>query len=109
MSEKLYRLYCEMCGFNRYTNGTDITDLVPYARCVVQTGIPKIDPVTKKVVTKKPIALPKQFKCPKCGRLITARKVVEKPKEVMTDENIDSGSETSDAGPEVSPDVAGNP
>jgi ubiquitin C-terminal hydrolase len=102
MAETLYRLYCEMCSFNRYTDGTDVTDLIPYKRCDVQTSVPKLDPISKKVTTKKPISLPKQFKCPNCGRLITARKVVEPPKEV-TNEDFDSGGQAGDGGLEIPP------
>ena len=102
MAEKLYRLYCEMCAFNRYTDGTDIQDLKEHKRCVVQTGIPKIDLITKKVTTKKPIILPKQFKCPNCGRLITVRKVeITEISKELTDEDCDKPSEASVGGPEV--------
>lgn len=113
MAEKLYRLYCEMCNWNRYTDGTDIQDLIEYKRCVVQTGVPKMDPVTKKITAKKPISLPKQFRCPKCGRLVTVRKVIEPPpvatEEEIKDENINSGSQESNGGPEVSPGPPANP
>ncbi len=84
----MYRLYCEACSYNKYTDGTDVSDLVEYKRSPIMTSIPKFD---KKTIPAKFGKLPKQFKCPKCGRLISARKVNWKEK----DENIDSGSEDS--------------
>lgn len=93
MAEKLYRLYCEFCGYNRWTDGTDINDLIPYKRSSVPTGIPKYDPITKKTTTKAAINLPKQFKCPTCGRLITPKKqVVVLPEESKNEENKNTGS-----------------
>jgi ribosomal protein S27AE len=104
MSEKWYRLYCDNCHYNRWTDGTDIKDLVPYKRSPIQSGIPKLDPVTKKVVEKKPITLPKQFKCPKCGYLIRPKKYA-RPDEVLpeNEQQTDTqGSEASPGGPTVS-------
>lgn len=96
MAEKLYRLYCDFCGYNRWTDGTDIKDLVPYKRSPVPTGIPKYDPISKKTTTKAPINLPKQFKCPKCGRLITPRRQsvgqTESVEEKKNEENPNTGS-----------------
>jgi len=90
MSIRYYRLYCENCSYNRITDGTDIDDLFEYKRSKIATSIPKIDPITKKVITKDPKALPKQFRCPKCGRLITPKKIPDPPKE--ENENLDSRS-----------------
>ena len=75
MSTKLYRLYCELCNYNRITDGTDIGDLVEYKRSKIQRNIPKIDPLDQKVKEKDHIKLPKQYKCPKCGRLIKPKKL----------------------------------
>lgn len=75
MSVKTYILYCEICGYKRISDGTDIKDLVPYQQAAIPGGTPYIDPVTKKVVVPKSIQQSKKFKCPQCGRLITARKV----------------------------------
>lgn len=94
MAEKLYRLYCDWCAYSRWTDGTDIQDLVPYKRSPVPTGIPKYDPISRKTTTKAPINLPKQFKCPKCGRLITPRKYAQPAPEAISEENKDAGSQT---------------
>lgn len=79
---KRYRLYCEYCGYNRYSDGKDIGDLTPYKRSSIQTGLPKYE--SKKVKTKDFYNLPKMFKCPTCGRLITPRKIQ------VQDEKIDN-------------------
>jgi predicted RNA-binding Zn-ribbon protein involved in translation (DUF1610 family) len=91
MSEKLYRLYCDYCHYNRWSNGSDIQDLVQYKRSPVDTTIPKYDPKAKKIITKSPVPRAKQFKCPKCGRLITPKKYNQ------NEENKDTGSQTSSA------------
>jgi rubredoxin len=90
--KKMYRLYCEYCGYNRYTDGTDIQDLVPYKRSPIMSGIPKYNPKTKKTDEKNFINLPKQFKCPKCGKLISARKIKWTEGK---NENLDAGSQDS--------------
>ena len=94
MATKVYRLYCDFCGYNRWTDGTDIQDLKPYKRAAIPTGIPKYDLVAKRTNTKTPINLPKQFKCPKCGRLITPRKYSEGE---VNEEDKNTGSETGSA------------
>lgn len=89
----MYRLYCDSCGYNRFTDGSDIQDLVPYKRSSIMSSTPVYDPKQKKIITKKNINLPKQFKCPQCGRLVTARKMnswPEPPKE--NNENLDTRS-----------------
>ncbi len=75
MSIKTYSFYCNFCGYKRTTNGNDIQDLVPVKQSPIPGGVPYLDPVTKKTVIPKSFAKPKKFKCPKCGRVITPRKV----------------------------------
>ncbi len=82
MSVKQYIMYCEFCGFKRITDGTDVQDLVPYKESNIPGGVPYLDPVTKKVVTPKSFARNKKFKCPKCGRLITARRMADQSGDV---------------------------
>jgi hypothetical protein len=94
MGEKLYRIYCDYCHYNRYTKGDDIQDLLPYKRSPIQRTIPKLDPVTKKQTETKVQKLPKQWKCPNCGRLIKARKISGKP-EVKHETDLDLGSQNS--------------
>ena len=93
MAEKIYRLYCDYCGYSRWTDGTNIDDLVPYKRSSIQTGIPQYDPITKKITTKSFKSLPKSFKCPDCGRLITPRKyMVPTSEEKKNEDNPNTGS-----------------
>lgn len=103
MSVKFYRLYCESCNFNRITDGTDIDDLYEYTRNKIPTALPKLDPITKKIVTKDPKALPKQFRCPNCGRPITPKRIKE-PKKIEDEQNQDNdgGSEEGSERPELS-------
>ena len=102
MSIKMYRLHCEICNYNKITDGSDVK-LIEYKRSPVMSEIPKLDPVTKKVIQKAPINLPKRFKCPKCGRLISARKISQDEDKTQNDyeQNFDTGSEGSTKRPEV--------
>jgi rubredoxin len=84
--KKLYRLYCEICGYSRWSDGTDIDGLVNYDRSPIQTALPKYDPKLKKITQKDFYKLPKQFKCPQCGRLITPRKQKLENKNEKTDD-----------------------
>ncbi len=102
-----YRLHCEYCSYNRYTDGTDIGDLVPYKRSPIQTTIPKLDPKTGKTMmygdgddkkASRFINLPKQFKCPGCGRLIRPRRLADSPEDKKNDQNLPGGSQGGDAG-----------
>jgi len=92
MSIKFYRLYCEFCNYNRITDGTDVEDLYLSKRSKIDTAVPKIDAVTGKVVKKEPIAQTKQFRCPKCGRLITPKKIPEPNSNKQNEESFNSGS-----------------
>lgn len=74
MSVKSYILHCDFCGYKRFTDGTDVADLVSYKESNIPGGVPYIDPVSKKIVNPKSFARSKKFKCPKCGRIISARK-----------------------------------
>lgn len=99
MAEKLYRIYCEICGYNRWSDGTDLDDMIPCKRSPIMTSIPRIDPITKKVTTKLPMPLPKLFKCPKCGRGVRPKqyplpKAEDLFKNEQNENNNNSGSET---------------
>jgi hypothetical protein len=98
MSQKIYRFYCEYCHYNRWTDGTDIQDLVPFKRSPIQSAVPKLDKQTKKTVSKPFINLPKQFKCPGCGRLITAKKVkIDMNDDMNKQEGADGNSSQNNA------------
>ena len=96
MAARYYRLVCEICGYTLVTDGTNV-NLVEYKRSKIQKELPKLDPATKKLAPATWITLPKKYKCPKCGRLISPRKYeepeVENKTKVIYDENINPGGQ----------------
>jgi hypothetical protein len=72
---KTYDFYCQVCGYHRTSDGSDVQDLVPVKQALLPGGVPFLDPVTRQTVVPKSFKRPKKFKCPRCGRVITARKV----------------------------------
>lgn len=112
MSIKQYQLYCEHCGYKRFSDGSDVQDLVQLKTSDVPGGVPQLDPLAKKtiisgglhqpgiektgVIVKKDIKQPKKFKCPQCGYIIKPRVVqfTESPNET----NNADGSKTSSPG-----------
>lgn len=96
MAVKYYRLYCEICGYSLITDGSNV-NLVEYKRSKIQKEIPKLDPTTDKTVPGTWLTLPKKYKCPKCGRLISARKFkepeVEDKTKIIYGENLDPRSQ----------------
>lgn len=94
-----YRLYCEICNYNKITeNGVDL-DLPEFARSEIQRDIPKLDEKFKKIEMKPPRKQARMFKCPKCGRLIKPKKL---PEEANKNENINPGSEAGPEKPRIS-------
>lgn len=75
---KTYRLYCEICNYSTITDGIDIK-LVEYKRSSVQKSLSEPGEF---------LTLPKKFKCPKCGRLLTSKQIkVESDKKVNEQDN----------------------
>ncbi len=56
MSVRLYLLRCDICGFRRFTDGSDLKDLIEVKTCRQCSG-------------------GRRFKCNKCGYLMKANKV----------------------------------
>jgi hypothetical protein len=82
VSIKTYRLHCEICNYNRITDGSDVQDLHEMKVSPIQAGIPYRDNETKEILYRKPIKREKRFRCPKCGRVIIAKQImVDKPVE----------------------------
>lgn len=84
---KMYQLFCDACSYKRITDGSDVQDLKEIKTSPIPRGAPQIDPEAPKVTTpvfgapavvtgslrKQPdIKQKKRFKCPDCGRVITA-------------------------------------
>ena len=74
MSKKVYQLYCEICNWKKITDGSDI-DLFQLKTADIPGGVPKLDPVEKKIVVPKSLKQRKKFRCPKCGRVVVPRKI----------------------------------
>lgn len=74
---KLYSIYCEPCGFKKLTDGSDVAGLVPYKQSRIPGGMPYRDQATGQIVTPPSRPNSKKFKCPKCGRVVTVRKVAD--------------------------------
>lgn len=74
---KLYSIYCEPCGYKRLTDGSDVAGLIPYKQSRIPGGGPYRDPATGQIVTPEWRPNTKKFKCPKCGRVVTVRKVAD--------------------------------
>jgi len=70
-----YKLHCEICNWTLVTdNAADVDGLYVYLRSKIQTKISHIDPETKKLAESKFMDQTKKFRCPKCGRLVSAKK-----------------------------------
>ncbi len=98
MGIKRYRLYCQHCHYNRYTDGTDVQDLVEIPQPKIQGNIPYLDPVEKKMVVPEFKSRPKKFRCPDCGRMITPKKLEETPNEQT---HWTDGGQASSEGSEI--------
>lgn len=96
MSVKQYQLYCDHCGYKRFSDGSDVQDLVQVKSADVPRGSPYLDPVTKKTVVPPAMKQAKKFKCPKCGYIIKPRAIqfTEGPNETSNP----NGSQTSPPG-----------
>jgi len=74
---KLYIIYCEPCGFKKLTDGGDVSGLIPYKQSMIPGGSPYRDPLTGEIKTPPARSNSKKFKCPRCGRVVTVRKVAD--------------------------------
>lgn len=72
MKYKQYQLFCGNCGYKRFTDGSDIQDLVQVKKSTIQKNIPQYNPEEKKTIIIDNHSQCKRFKCPKCGHLIKA-------------------------------------
>lgn len=74
---KLYSIYCEPCGFKKLTDGSDVSGLIPYKQSMIPGGSPYRDAATGEIKTPPAKPNSKKFKCPRCGRVVTVRKVAD--------------------------------
>ncbi len=69
-------LFCEPCSYKQIITADEPGEgLVEIKTSPVPTGIPAIDPQTKKIKTALPLPQPKKVKCPQCGRGVVIRKL----------------------------------
>jgi len=80
MSIKKYMVYCEPCGYKKFTDGSqeEDKDLVRIPKSEVPGGSPKLDPITNITKIKKSTKQSVMVKCPNCGRGIKVRKLNKK-------------------------------
>lgn len=116
MSEKLYRVFCEICNWKLVTNGKDeaARKLVEIVTSPIPLGYPKIDSNTKQIVTSSPRKQIKKFKCPNCGRavrpvqiedvqnIITDKQDIKKRIEARNEEDWSAGRKESVEGRTIS-------
>jgi DNA-directed RNA polymerase subunit RPC12/RpoP len=72
---KRFLIFCEVCGYKQIVNDTpkDVEGLVPFKTAAVPAGVPKL--VNGKVVTRPSIETMPKYKCPKCGRVVTSKRL----------------------------------
>lgn len=99
MSIKQYQLYCDHCGYKRFSDGTDTQDLIVVKTSDVPRGAPFLDPVTKKTVVPPAIKQLKKFKCSQCGYVIKPR--VVKFTETSNETSNTNGGQTGSSGPSL--------
>lgn len=87
MAVKFYMLYCEICGYKRRTDGSDVKDMYEAKLSPIPTGVPKLNPQTKKIETPAPKKQMKRFRCPNCGRQIVPKRLYEPLPEVPVEED----------------------
>jgi hypothetical protein len=89
---KRWFIFCEPCSFKKIVTGDKPGEgLVEIKTASVPGGAPVLDPTTKKTKTKPDLKRPKKFKCPQCGRGVTAKKlpdVYEKAYKAIDEERI---------------------
>lgn len=74
---KQYMIFCEWCSYRKIANDTPkgIEGLVPIKTSKVPGGVPKLDATAKKVNVPSSIETMPKYKCPKCGRGVTAKRL----------------------------------
>jgi predicted RNA-binding Zn-ribbon protein involved in translation (DUF1610 family) len=65
-------VYCEPCGFKKIIDNEE-SQLKEIPTSSIQTNIPQLDMATNKTIPSKFKPQSKKFKCPNCGRGVTAK------------------------------------
>ena len=74
-----FKFCCEICGWKATYKDLKSCSLTPIKTSPIPTGSPKWNEETKKFESPKPIEPLKKYKCKGCGRMISPRKIIEKP------------------------------
>ena len=116
MSVNVYQFYCEYCGWKKITNGADVKHLHEIKTSPIPGGVPKFDVDTGKIVDKKVIKQARKFRCPKCGRCVTPRKLGNPQEDInqarelkarkSNEEDWAYGRESSNEGQQVQGDTS---
>lgn len=69
-------MFCDSCNFKKTFNSESDIPYYPYTSSKIQNKIPTQNPEILKI--KPYLEQPKKYRCPKCGRAITPKKVVGK-------------------------------
>jgi hypothetical protein len=85
----LYQLFCDHCHWRKITEGTDIQELVKLKISPVAKGIPHADPVTGDIITPNPMKSKNKYKCPKCGFVVTPKKITNPQEDVDNQADIE--------------------
>ena len=65
-----YQAYCQVCHYKKLINDENIKELDIKKSVDFQSGIPKLNPLTKKIETPQHKKGKSKIKCPKCSRII---------------------------------------
>ena len=68
----VYRFFCDQCNYNKYTS--NLSEFVEAPRSKIMKNTPQWDAEKKKKADTTFMSLPKKYKCPQCGRLISPKK-----------------------------------
>ena len=101
-----YFIYCDACGHRGIVNENPEKfgeqGYYRYETSKCPARIPYKDPETQKIVNPESIKLMPKFRCPGCGRAISARKIQIKKDENRGKNKVD-GCEDGVTGPEIPP------
>ena len=75
MNDRWYKLYCDSCGWKKDVQEDFFPQMKEAKFQPLQGRIPKWDEEKRKTVTFPSVPRTRQFKCPKCGRLVRPRRM----------------------------------
>lgn len=97
-----FTVYCDCCNFRDIVDGDPQhfgNRLYQYNTSPCPSRIPKLDREKREITSPDPIGLMPKFRCPQCGRAITAKKIRKKDQTNGQDQTI--RREDGTVGPEI--------